>query len=117
MKKVLNVLYSTVLLVLICVGPSLAMNITPYDSATNLAQSLVGSGVTISNVTYTGATGASGYFSGGIAAGIGIESGIVLTSGLAGNLNGTTNTSAGNNRQQRQGGNALLNALFRQNNV
>lgn len=69
-----------------------AMTITPYDNATNLAQSLVGSGITISNVTYTGATAASGYFSGGTAAGLQINSGIVLTSGYAANLNGTTNT-------------------------
>jgi hypothetical protein len=79
---------------------SYGLTIVPYDTAENLAQAIVGSGISISNVTYTGAEAASGYFSGGLAAGIGIESGIVLTSGYAANLNGTTNTSdniTGNN--------------------
>lgn len=76
-------------------GSVSAMTITAMDSADNLAQSLVGSGITISNVSYTGATAASGYFSGGTAAGIGIESGVVLTSGFASNLDGTANTSDG----------------------
>lgn len=70
-----------------------SMNITPFDSAQNLAKALVGPGITISNVAYIGASAASGYFSGGIAAGIGIEKGIVLTSGWASNLHGTSNTS------------------------
>jgi len=93
MKNFLVILYATAL-----VGfsvPAFATSITPMDNADNLAQSLVGSGVAISNVTYTGANVASGYFAGGTAAGIGIESGIVLTSGDAMNLNGTTNTSDG----------------------
>ena len=111
MKNVIKIFSYVLLFGFIFASPSLAMNITPFDSATNLAQSLVGSGVTISNVTYTGATGASGYFSGGIAAGIGIESGIVLTSGLAANLNGTTNTSSGITGINGTPGNALLNTL------
>ncbi|QTA81127.1 PEP-CTERM protein-sorting domain-containing protein [Desulfonema limicola] len=81
-------------------APAFAMTITGMDTAENLAQEILGSGVTIFNVSYTGATAASGYFSGGIDAGIGIESGIVLTSGYASNLNGNSNTSdsiTGNN--------------------
>jgi len=77
-----------------------AMSITAFDSATNMANSLTGSGITVTGATYTGATAASGYFTGGAAAGIGIESGIVLTTGYASNLNGTSNTSdsiTGNN--------------------
>lgn len=70
-----------------------AMTITAMDSADNLANALGGAGVTISNVTYTGAFAASGYFTGGAAAGLGIDKGIVLTSGYANNLNGTSNTS------------------------
>ncbi|MDD2557129.1 MAG: choice-of-anchor L domain-containing protein [Desulfuromonadaceae bacterium] len=82
-----------VLSVLLTAGPALALNITVFDSADNLAQSLVGSGVTISNVSYTGAHGASGYFTGGTAAGLGFNSGIVLTTGAANNLEGNLNTS------------------------
>ena len=58
-----------------------AMTVTPFDTAADLAAAMVGAGITISNVTYTGAEAASGYFSGGVAAGIGMESGIVMTSG------------------------------------
>ena len=76
-------------------GNALALTTVAMDNATNMAQSLVGAGVTISNATYTGAAAASGYFSGGTAAGIGIESGIVMTSGSIANLNGSANTSSG----------------------
>lgn len=102
MRK-LSVLGLAVMLTLFFSGPSNSMNITPFDSAENLAQNLVGDGVTISNVSYTGAQVASGYFTGGIAAGIGIESGIVLTSGYASNLQGTSNTS-----DDRTGDNGLI---------
>ena len=89
-----------------------AMTITAYDSAENLAGSLEGLGITISGANYTGASAASGYFSGGIAAGIGIESGIVLTSGWATNLHGTTNTSDGITGSNGLPGDAELNALI-----
>lgn len=88
-----------------------ALNITPIDSANNLAQSLVGPGVTISNVTYTGANGASGYFTGGTSAGLGFDSGIVLTTGAAANLNGTTNTSDEISTDNGLGGNAFLTSM------
>jgi len=70
-----------------------AISITAFDSAENLAASLAGEGITISNAAYTGQETAAGYFSGGEAAGIGIESGIILTSGSAANVNGNLNTS------------------------
>src|SRR5947209_5895312 len=53
----------------------------------NLAQSLVGSGVSISNVNYTGATQAAGTFSGGTGI-VGFESGIILSSGYISNVIG-----------------------------
>lgn len=59
------------------------MTVTTTDDATTLSNDLTGSGVTISNATYTGAAGAAGTFTGGTAAGLGIDSGIVLTSGSA----------------------------------
>jgi hypothetical protein len=72
---------------------SMAMSTTPMTTGDALAQSLLGPGISISNVSYIGSTLSSGYFTGGTAAGIDIESGIVLTSGYVTNLNGTTNTS------------------------
>ncbi len=59
------------------------ITVTTTNSATTLANSLAGSGVTISGATYTGAAGASGTFTGGTAAGLNINSGIVLTTGSA----------------------------------
>lgn len=56
-------------------------------TAEDMAQALVGSGVTISNTTYTGLATASGVFSGGDGI-IGFESGILLTSGTATNVVG-----------------------------
>ena len=77
-----------------------------------LAQSLVGPGVTISNISYTGSEGAVGFFNGGLAAGIGIEKGIVLTSGSISNLNGTSNTSDEITTANGKEGALFLNALI-----
>lgn len=88
-----------------------SMTITAMDNANNLAQSLVGAGIVISNVTYTGAATASGYFTGGVAAGIGIANGIVLTSGSAMNLNGTSNTDDSKGTSNGLAGDANLGAL------
>lgn len=52
-----------------------------------MAAKLVGSGVTISNVSYTGANAASGIFTGGLES-IGIREGILLTTGAAANVVG-----------------------------
>jgi hypothetical protein len=55
--------------------------------ADDLANTLVGAGVTVSNVSYSGAEVASGTFSGGTGI-IGFEDGIILTSGAAANVIG-----------------------------
>lgn len=54
----------------------LSHGVTPAD----LANSLVGSAVTISNITYTGSPRAAGTFSGGLNI-VGFDSGIILNSG------------------------------------
>lgn len=90
MKKTIGVFIISLLMM---AGNAFALDITAFDSADNLAQALVGSGVTISNATYTGAEVASGYFSDGTASGLGFDSGIVLTSGFASNIDGSVNTS------------------------
>lgn len=88
MKKFLLV-FSIILLAFST--PAFTLDITAMDSADNLAQALVGGGVTISNVIYTGDTVASGYFTGGVADGLTINSGIVITSGNASYLSGSVN--------------------------
>jgi len=60
-----------------------ALAVTDIDNGTTaagLAQSLAGSGVSLSNVTYTGAPNAAGTFSGGTGI-VGFESGIALSTG------------------------------------
>ena len=58
MKKLVITILCTMSMVFFANAAS-ALTITAMDSAENLAQTLLGSGVTISNVTYTGAAGAS----------------------------------------------------------
>ncbi|WP_026292894.1 choice-of-anchor L domain-containing protein [Rubritalea marina] len=86
--------------------------ITPMDSAEALAQSLVGPGIQISNVQYTGSNGASGYFSGGYAAGNDIGSGVILTSGLASSAGANSNTSESTSTNLRAAGDSTLNTLI-----
>jgi hypothetical protein len=88
MKKIL-VLF-TLILVMGLANGAMALTITPMDSGTGLANNILGSGITISNVSYSGAMGASGYFSdGGV---IGMDSGIILTSGGAAGAVGPNNS-------------------------
>jgi uncharacterized repeat protein (TIGR01451 family) len=71
------------LLFFFCAQVAYPITVTNLSQVTpqQLAQLLAGPGVTVSNVTYTGATIAAGTFSGGLADGIGIESGVTLSSG------------------------------------
>ncbi|MFZ1529579.1 MAG: choice-of-anchor L domain-containing protein [Ferruginibacter sp.] len=59
------------------------LTITPHSSPAALAQNLVGNGITISNVTYTGNPQMSGFFSANNNTVLGITDGIVLTNGRA----------------------------------
>ena len=79
---------------------ALAISVTPTNDAGTLANTILGSGITASNLVYTGATAASGTFSGGAASGIGIDSGIILTTGAATDAEGP-NTSDSRCQQWR----------------
>src|SRR3954469_16252066 len=76
-------------------GPNFSVAVTSVGvsgtTANDLAQSLGGAGVTIQNVTYTGANGAAGTYTGG-AGNVGFD-GLVLSTGTAANAAGP-NTSA-----------------------
>ncbi len=77
---------------------SAQLSVSPLggSSPANLAASLVGPGVTVSNVTYKTATNTSGFFTGGASA-IGFDQGIILSTGLAtGVMGGSSNISADN---------------------
>jgi hypothetical protein len=73
-----------------------ALIITPENNGTTLASTIAGSGITVSNVSYVGSNGASGKFTSGNSSGLGIDQGIVLSTGQAVIAQGPNNsTSAG----------------------
>ena len=111
MKKTFTTLALSTI-TLLAASQAYALTITGMDSSGNLAQSLVGSGITISNVQYKGASTASGYFTNGTESGIGIESGIVLTTGSALSLNGITNKAGNTTTVNHVSGDAILNNLI-----
>ncbi|MBI2912577.1 MAG: carboxypeptidase regulatory-like domain-containing protein [Chloroflexi bacterium] len=65
-------------------------DLTGATEAQNLAEALVGGGVAVSNVTYTGDERAGGLFGGGAGI-IGFESGVLLSSGQAQDVVGPNN--------------------------
>jgi hypothetical protein len=85
-------------------APPLVAARNPDMTAAAIAQMLVGEdhAITISNVTYSGASGAVGTFTGGFSA-TGLNSGVILSSGAVANVNppndvpnkGTSNNGAG----------------------
>lgn len=85
MKTNLNAL--ALALTLALPAPAMALSITGSSDGNALATSLLGGGggISISNVTLIGTTNQQGTFSDGIAAGIGIDSGVILTSGNVSN--------------------------------
>lgn len=95
-------------------GAASAISVTASDgTGTDLAGTLLGSGVTITpgTVTYQGPGSASGSFTGGIGSGIGIEEGIILTTGTATDAVGP-NVLDDTTTINGSGGNALLDGLI-----
>ena len=84
-------------------------------SPASIAQSLVGTGVSISNVTYNGAPQAAGTFSGGQNI-IGFDSGVILSAGSLANVVGP-NCEAGITRNNGLPGDADLQALLPSNST
>jgi hypothetical protein len=78
-------------------------------TATDMATSLAGTGVTIQNVTYTGSNQASGIFTNG-ATTVGFSDGIILSSGKAADVVGP-NTSASTTTNLGLPGDAQLTTL------
>ena len=74
-------------------GPATNGDLTLSTDATaqELAQQLVPPGVTVTNVSYTGATEARGTFSGGNGCGLPLESGVILATGDIANALGPNN--------------------------
>jgi len=89
-KKVTFVLVALIMALFVA-AESEALVVTPTGDGNLLAGTILGSGITIDNVTYNGGATASGTFTGGTASGIGINSGILLTSGTAAGAVGPNN--------------------------
>ncbi|HPE58132.1 MAG TPA: choice-of-anchor L domain-containing protein [Bacteroidales bacterium] len=90
-----------------------SLSVTPMSSgvtAQQMVETILGQGVTFSNVQYAGAEIASGLFSGGDIAGIGIDDGIILSSGAASNAIGP-NDASGTSTSNGLPGDPDLNAL------
>ena len=87
------------------------MTITPMDSPENLASTLIGNGIEITNVSYTGSNSSAGYFNNAKSSGIGLESGIVLTTGKVANA-GLANVSGSTGNNMKKKGDSKLNSLI-----
>lgn len=111
MTKKAGVLVSCLLLFLVA-RTSFSITTTNLNSTTplQLAQMLAGPGVTVSNVTFVGANVAGGSFTGGLADGLGIESGVILSSGDIANAVGP-NTDDGITTTNGTPGDANLNTI------
>jgi hypothetical protein len=66
------------------VGSARALTVTETGDANTLVNEFLGSGITVTGISYNGAAVASGTFTDGLSSGIGIDEGIILTSGRAG---------------------------------
>ena len=69
---------------LLIAGNAFALGVTMTDDAETLATEILGSGIDADNFAYSGANNAaSGTFTDGLSSGLGIDTGIILTTGLA----------------------------------
>lgn len=89
-----------------------ALAITPTASGSGLVDTILGSGVTVDygSINYVGSGTQAGIFTGGLSAGIGIDKGILLTSGTATNALGP-NTGDGTGTGIGSSGDADLDSL------
>ena len=113
MKKLLSIMMVILFITFGTVGMAQAVLITSDlnsgVTATDMVNTLLGGGISASNVVYTGANNSSGQFSGGTGI-IGFENGILLTSGSTANVIGP-NTSGSATTSNGLAGNATLNGL------
>ncbi len=111
MKVMMKTLLGTTAAIALLAQSAFAITVTPSSDADYLGGIILGSGITINSASFIGASGSAGKFTGGTAAGIGIESGILITSGAAMNVNGTANTADDITTDNNAPGAAFLDAL------
>lgn len=93
-------------------------NAPPYDQASYLVQNiLLGQGVTVSNITYTGDPAAIGFFQNGLTTNptIGIDSGLIICSGPITVAPGPTNTNPAAGADNGQPGDVDLSTIVNPN--
>lgn len=79
-----GILMATIAVATISVtGSAAAITINTTNDANTLTNTILGPGITASNLSYTGAVDASGTFTDGLSSGIGMDTGIILTTGSA----------------------------------
>lgn len=88
-----------------------ALVISTSTNATSLANTLAGSGITVTSASLIGAPTQQGTFTDGLSSGLGIDTGVILTSGNA-TLAPGPNNSAGISASTGTGTNAQLNGLL-----
>lgn len=93
MKKKLHLLFISVLLVLNSAYGQLTIN--KNQSVTNLVKNvLIGSGVTVSNVTFSGSPDAFGKFTNGSVTSMGLNSGLIMSTGDVSDAPGPNNSGS-----------------------
>jgi hypothetical protein len=97
---------------ILAAGTASAMTIVPTNDGNALVNNILGPGINIipGSISYTGAPAASGIFTDGLSAGLGIDRGIILTTGSAVNALGPNNTTA-KETENGLAGDADLNGL------
>ena len=94
MQRRTSAIMGVILLFLLGGVPAHALNFTGTTDASTLVSQIVGPGITIVGTpSYKGVDDQSGTFSGGNASGIGIDQGIVLTSGDGNDIDGPNTPS------------------------
>ncbi|MDT8419313.1 MAG: choice-of-anchor L domain-containing protein [Desulfuromonadales bacterium] len=64
-------------------GTAFGLAVSATGDGALLVNTILGSGITVSNISYNGGANASGTFTDGLSSGIGMDTGIILTSGSA----------------------------------
>ncbi|GAB6162462.1 hypothetical protein JCM12298_16210 [Desulfothermus naphthae] len=92
MKKKFNLL--CVFLFILMLQNSYSLTISPVTDASQLVNNIIDpSSISVSNISFTGSLNAVGIFSDGLSSGLGIDNGIILTSGSAAGAVGPNNNS------------------------
>ena len=108
-RKVTSVI-ATIVLVLSSSSTHAGIVVTESSDAGALSSALVGSGVTVSSPVFTGSAGQAGSFTGGLSAGVGIDAGIMLSSGNVADAVGP-NASPGTTTDFFGPGSAILDPI------